>query len=291
MLAKEKSQTIEVLTRKLTELKGQRSIAGKDADERAERRDRLNEQVHTLRAEVQKLRAERDELNEEVRKLKQQRSEAVSKIREKIAELKDISQERKAIAENRPLRSYQSLKKELEDLEWKVQTTSHTLQEDKEMMEKVRHLETQLSIYRKLEKFSQKASELRNQLNALKNKNENCHQKITALAQRSQELHKNMLEKVEEEKRKKKGADDMHKQFLEARAKTKPLQDEIISVSAQILQLRKGLQEAEQKQKKESEDTLRQTIEKQAKEKLKRGEKLSWEEFQLLAEKGMTSQD
>lgn len=291
MLAKEKSQTIEVLTRKLTELKGQRSIAGKDADERAERRDRLNEQVHTLRAEVQKLRAERDELNEEVRKLKQQRSEAVSKIREKIAELKDISQERKAIAENRPLRSYQSLKKELEDLEWKVQTTSHTLQEDKEMMEKARHLETQLSIYRKLEKFSQKASELRNQLNALKNENENCHQKITALAQRSQELHKNMLEKVEEEKRKKKGADDMHKQFLEARAKTRPLQDEIISVSAQILQLRKGLQEAEQKQKKESEDTLRQTIEKQAKEKLKRGEKLSWEEFQLLAEKGMTSQD
>jgi len=291
LLAKEKSQTIEVLTRKLTELKGQRSIAGKDADERAERRDRLNEQVHTLRAEVQKLRAERDELNEEVRKLKQQRSEAVSKIREKIAELKDISQERKAIAENRPLRSYQSLKKELEDLEWKVQTTSHTLQEDKEMMEKARHLETQLSIYRKLEKFSQKASELRNQLNALKNENENCHQKITALAQRSQELHKNMLEKVEEEKRKKKGADDMHKQFLEARAKTRPLQDEIISVSAQILQLRKGLQEAEQKQKKESEDTLRQTIEKQAKEKLKRGEKLSWEEFQLLAEKGMTSQD
>jgi uncharacterized coiled-coil DUF342 family protein len=291
LLAKEKSQTIEVLTRKLTELKGKRSIAGKDADERAERRDRLNEQVHTLRAEVQKLRAERDELNEEVRKLKQQRSEAVSKIREKIAELKDISQERKAIAENRPLRSYQSLKKELEDLEWKVQTTSHTLQEDKEMMEKARHLETQLSIYRKLEKFSQKASELRNQLNALKNENENCHQKITALAQRSQELHKNMLEKVEEEKRKKEGADDMHKQFLEARAKTRPLQDEIISVSAQILQLRKGLQEAEQKQKKESEDTLRQTIEKQAKEKLKRGEKLSWEEFQLLAEKGMTSQD
>jgi uncharacterized coiled-coil DUF342 family protein len=55
--------------------------------------------------------------------------------------------------------------------------------------------------------------------------------------------------------------------------------------------LRKGLQEAEQKHKKESEDSFRQTIEERAKEKLKRGEKLTWEEFQLLAEKGMTSQD
>ena len=83
----------------------------------------------------------------------------------------------------------------------------------------------------------------------------------------------------------------MHKQFLEARMKVKPLQDDVVAVSAQMLQLRKGLREAEQKQKKESEDTLRQTIENQAREKLRRGEKLSWEEFQLLAEKGMTSQD
>jgi uncharacterized coiled-coil DUF342 family protein len=51
------------------------------------------------------------------------------------------------------------------------------------------------------------------------------------------------------------------------------------------------LQETDKKQKKESEDTLRQKIEEQAREKLKRREKLSWEEFQLLAEKGMTSQD
>jgi len=291
LASKEKSQTIEVLTRKLAELRDQRNMADKDVDELAERRDRLNEQVRTLRADVQKIRAERDELNEEVRKLKQQRSEGVSKIREKIAELKDVIQERKAIAENRPIRSYQSLKKELEDLEWKVQTTSHTVQEDKEMMEKVRHLETQLGIYRKLEKFSQRASELRNQLNSLRNENENCHRKITTHAQRSQELHKKMFEKVEEGKRKKKEADEMHKQFLEARARMKPLQDEIISVSSQIRQLRKGLQDAEQRQKKESENTLRQKIEEQAKEKLKRGEKLSWEEFQLLAEKGMTSQD
>ncbi len=291
MSENKKSPTIDALTQKLAELKEQRSIACKDADERAERRDKLNEQVRTLQAEVQKLRATRDGLNEEVRKLKQQRSAAVSKIREKIEELRAISQEKRTIVEDKPSRSYPSLKKELEEVEWKVQTTSHTLQEDKEMMEQVKQLETQLSVYRKIEKSSQKASDLRNQVDTLKNENEVRHKKLTTLAQRSQELHKNMLEKVEEAKTKRKEADEMHKQFLEARMKAKPLQDEIVAVSAQMLQLRKNLQETDQKQKKESEDKLRQKIEEQAREKLKRREKLSWEEFQLLAEKGMTSQD
>jgi uncharacterized coiled-coil DUF342 family protein len=287
----EKNPAIESLAQKLTELKEQKSIAAKDAYERAERRDKLNEQVRTLRAEIQKLHTTRDELNEEVKELKEQRSAAVSKIREKIEELRAVSQEKSMIAQDKPPRPYQSLKEELEEVEWKVQTTSHTLQEDKEMMVQVKQLETQLSVYRKIEKLSQKGSELRSYVNTLKNENEVRHQKLTTLAQRSQELHKNMLEKIEEAKTKGKEADEMHKQFLEAKVKAKPLQDEIVTVSAQMLQLRKGLQEAEQKQKKESEDTLRQTIEKQAREKLKRGEKLSWEEFQLLAEKGMTSQD
>jgi uncharacterized coiled-coil DUF342 family protein len=288
---KEKSQTIAVLIEKLAELKEQRSVAGREADERAERRDRINEQVHTLRDEVQNLRTKRDEINEEVKKLKPQRSASASKIREKVAELRNISQERRAILEDKPPRSYQSLKNELEDVDWKVQTTSHTLQEDKEMMAQVKQLETELSVYRKLEKASKKASELRGQVSVLRNEHESCHQKITSLAQGSQELHKSMLEKVEEAKKKKKEADDMHKHFLEARAKLDPLQDEITVVSVQLLQLRKGLQEEEQKHKKESEDSLRQTIEERAKEKLKRGQKLTWEEFQLLAEKGMTSQD
>lgn len=290
MSGNEKDRAIESLVQKLMELKEQRSIVVKNADERAERRDKLNEQIRTLRAGIQKLRTTRDELNQEVKKLKEQRSAAVSKIREKIDELKAVSQEKRMIAEDRPSRSYHSLKKELEDIEWKIQTTSHTLQEDKEMMAQVKQLETQLNVYRKIEKLSQKGSELRNQVNTLKSENETLHQKVTTLAQRSQELHGNMLEKVEEARTKRKEADEMHKQFLEARMKAKPLQDEIVTVSAQMLQLRKGLQEAEQKQKKESEDTLRQAIEKQAREKLKRGEKLSWEEFQLLAEKGITSQ-
>jgi len=48
---------------------------------------------------------------------------------------------------------------------------------------------------------------------------------------------------------------------------------------------------SEEKEKKKKDEALREEFERQAREKLKRGEKLTWQEFQLLAEKGMTAQD
>jgi len=47
----------------------------------------------------------------------------------------------------------------------------------------------------------------------------------------------------------------------------------------------------EEREKKKNEEVLRKKLEKRAREKLKRGEKLTWEEFQILAEKGIGTQD
>jgi len=82
----------------------------------------------------------------------------------------------------------------------------------------------------------------------------------------------------------------MHQQFLQAKEGTRPLREEMKVVLNQIRQLKGEIREETQKERKQSEDTLRETLETQAKEKLKRGEKLTWEEFQLLAEKGITEQ-
>ncbi|MEM3061646.1 MAG: hypothetical protein QW265_04475 [Candidatus Bathyarchaeia archaeon] len=59
-----------------------------------------------------------------------------------------------------------------------------------------------------------------------------------------------------------------------------------------ILNERKDLSRDEilglmEKKKKEAEEKLLESVEKQALEKLKRGEKLTWEEFKVLAEKGL----
>jgi uncharacterized coiled-coil DUF342 family protein len=99
-----------------------------------------------------------------------------------------------------------------------------------------------------------------------------------------------MLEKIEESRAPKAEADDMHKRFLQARETTLPIREEIKAVMNRIKMLKGEILEEAQKERKESENVLRETLESRAREKLKRGEKLTWEEFQLLAEKGIAEQ-
>jgi uncharacterized coiled-coil DUF342 family protein len=226
-----------------------------------------------------------------VKELKQQRNETATKIHEKIDETRKLNEDNKDLAKKRPSTNHQALQEEIDSIEWKIQTTSMTLQEDKEHVEKVKQLETQLKVHKKLERVSQQVFKLRTEAKSLKTQSEQYHKELTENAQKSQDLHKKMFEKIEESKKSRAEADALHKQFVEAREKTRPIQDDIVKISNQTRQLKGELQEEEQKERKESESAIRETLEKRAIEKMKRGEKLSWEEFQILAEKGLTTQD
>jgi phosphoserine phosphatase len=282
---------IEELTQKLCTLKEQKGRIDSEAYEWAAKRNKLNDQVKNLQTETQRLRAERDRINEKVRELKQQRNETSEKIHEKTEEIRKLGQENKDLAKRKPSRSHQALQKEAESIDWRIQTSSLTSEEYKELVEQVKQLETQLAVHKKLEQFNQKIFELRAEIKALKTTNERRHQQLTDNAQESQQIHRRMLEKIEQSKKLKADADNMHKQFVEVKERTKPLQEEIAVIANQLRLLKGEIQQEEQKERQRGQEALRETLEKQAREKLKRGEKLSWEEFQLLAEKGVASED
>lgn len=286
-----KTQMIEELTKKLSALKEQRDKLDGEAYEWAERRNELNDKVKNLRDGILKLRAERDRINDQVKELKQQRNNTTTRIREKIEEMKKLNQESRALAKKRPSRSHQALQKEVESVDWKIQTTSLTLQEDRELVGQVKELEAQLNVYRRLEQLAQKILELRKEARALRSENGLRHQKLTKNAEESQEIHRNMIGKIEDSKKYKIEADVMHKRFLEVKEKARPVEGEMMGLANQIRQLRAEIRVEEEKERKQDQDALRETLERQAREKLKRGEKLTWEEFQLLAEKGVTAED
>jgi uncharacterized coiled-coil DUF342 family protein len=286
-----KHQKIEELSQKLSGLSDEKDKLFTEADVCAEKRNKLNEDFKKLRDEISKLKNERDDANEKVKWLKQRRSELKTKIHEKIEELKTLNQEAKTLMKKEPSRDYEALQKEFEDLEWRIQTTTLSMEEEKELVERVKQTELQLSVFRKLEKVDKKILQLRNELKALDNEGKQCHESLTGIAQKSQELHQKMLTKVEESKKIKAEADSLHKAFVQAKEKLKPIQDEMTVTEIQIKQLKGEIREEEAKGKKQSEDAVRDKLERQAREKMKRGEKLTWDEFQILAEKGMGEQD
>lgn len=284
-------QSVEEQQKCLTSLKDEKDRFGAEAEEATKKRDKLNGKFQTIRAEISGLKVKRDELNQKVQELKQKRAETKAKISEKVEQLKKLRQGAKTLERKKPRRSQQDLQKEFADTEWKIQTSSLNLQEEKELVERVRRAEVQLNIYRKLEESDKKELELRIEVKALDVEGKTCHERLTQIAQSSQETHEKMLHKIEESRRIKAEADSYHQEFIRVLEKIKAIRQEIDAIAGQVRQIQAEMREKEVKEKKLNEDSLRIKLGQQAAEKLKRGEKLTWEEFQLLSEKETETQD
>jgi uncharacterized coiled-coil DUF342 family protein len=280
-------QRIEELNDKLSLLKEQRDKLEDEACGWAEKRNRRNERFKELRDEISGLRYERDKANEKVKELKLKRDEARARIKQGIEKIKTLRQEIIVVARKKPSQTFESLKEQSDSIEWKIQTTPLTLGEEKELVEGVKQVEAQLNVYRKLEQLRQKILNLQAEIKTLQAGGKSFHDELTKIAEKSQECHEKMLEKIEESKKVTTEADGLHQMFLQTRGKAKPIQEEIANVLNQMRQVKGEMRDEEAEERKRSEEAIRTELEQHARDKLKRGEKLTWEEFQLLAEKGM----
>ncbi len=284
MTEQQKTQEIAAINQQLAALREQINKANAETKIHIEKRDKLNEQFRKLRQEVYELKNERNRLNETVKNLKQQRDEARAKIRTIIEEIKTHSQKITELKKKTPKESHRELQKELKDIEWKIQTTSLDLQEEKRLIENVKQLETQLNIYKKIEQQNKKIAELRKELKTLETNADAFHQDLTTTAQKSQEIHANMLAKINESKNIKDEADNLHSAYIQAKEQAKPLNEEMKRLTEHKKKLQDAIREEDEKRKKTAEQALKERLGSQARDKLQRGEKLSWDEFQLLAD-------
>ena len=144
MSEEHKTKKIEEMNQKLSALKEQNDRLNFEMKGWIEKRDKLNQQFRDLRSEILKLKGERDKLNEKVKDLKQQRDDARERSQEIVTEMRELSQKIIELNRGKPSRAYQTLQKDFENIEWKIQTTSLSLQEEKKLVEQVKQLETEL---------------------------------------------------------------------------------------------------------------------------------------------------
>ena len=298
MTEQQKTSDIPAINQQLDQLEKQTNQARAETLKLIEKRDKLNEQLKQLRQEIQQLKTERDTINQTVQTLKKQRDETRTTIHEIIDEIKAIREKIAELKKKTPKRSHTDLKKELEDIEWKIQTTSLDKEEERQLIENVKQLETQLRAYKKIEQQLKRITDLEQGLRKLDETADNLHTELSALAQKSQETHEKMLTEIGEAKKIKAEADTLHLAYLQTREKIEPLNEErrklaehkrqLYEIQQQRYQSQRQQDETQRQQdeatRKNAEHELKQKLETQAREKLQRGEKLTWEEFQLLAE-------
>ncbi|MCW4047728.1 MAG: hypothetical protein NWE99_09265 [Candidatus Bathyarchaeota archaeon] len=284
MATQRKADEIAAIDQQLATLKEKLAQADLEAKGHIEKRDKLNEQFRKLRNETSELKAERDSLNEKVKALKQQRDNARDRNGKIIEEIKAHSQKINELKKKTPKKSRAQLEKELQAIEWKIQTTTLDLQEEKMLVDEVKHLEMQLSAYRKIDLQHKKIAELRKELKSLETSADAAHQELMEAAQKSQELHAKMLAKIDQAKNIKAEADSIHARYVQAREQAKPIREEVKRLLAQKRMLQEAMRKEDEAKRKMAEQALKENLESQARNKLQRGEKLSWHEFQLLAE-------
>ena len=291
MSDQDKTQELASINDRIFSLREQINSSKDEISKYIEKRNKLNDQVRSLREEIDVLKQERDSLNKNVRALKQQRDDVrtnispyLQEIRERIHKVKELKEQRGGV--NRRV-----LQKELDAIEWKIMTSSLDLQEEKRLIEEVKNIGTQLSVYKKMEKQSKKIDDIKSQLKQHQDVADKFHQELVSDAQKSQDIHSKLMVKVDEMKKIREEANALHAKFVEAKEKVQPFYDEISSLMDQKRKLQAEIREEDQTKKKLKEQQIKETIGSQAKEKLDKGEKLNWLEFQLLAGDESESED
>jgi uncharacterized coiled-coil DUF342 family protein len=293
------------IRQQIASLQGQIDKANVEKEKYKEKRDQLNEKGKDINHQIREMKLHRDQINEKVRLLKQKRNEIRVKIQPIIEQIKLIREKKGALKETAPRVRQEELQDELDAIEWKIQTTSLDLQEEKRLIDEVKRLETHLSGFKKIEKQNKKIEELQIEAKKFQTEADIIHKELTELAQKSQDIHTTVLEKIEEAKKCRIEADAKHNEYKQTREHTQQWLVDIAVLTGQLKGLENSIREQrkiirekedaartdrleqleqERVRKTMDEQTLKRTLETQAREKLERGEQLSWNEFQLLTE-------
>jgi len=282
---------IHKLEQGLPALEEERNKIGSKAQEWAKKRDKLNKQARDLSEQTRELKSQRDQQNETVKDLKQLRQKTKDQAQEKIDEIRKLNLEIRSLEKKKSPKTMLTLQRELDRTEWSIQTTSLSLEEEKELVDKARQLQAEVNIHKKLRALQKGRMDAQTKLKAIQTENRLYHQRLTETAKKSQELHNKMLETMDELKEIKFRADETHQKFLQEIQRTEPILEKIRKTRNRLKELRDQLQREDEKERQRNQEALIRGIRKKAKEKLKLGKKLTWEEFQILQKEEETTQD
>jgi len=284
-LSESLEQRIGKLQQEFASLKEERDKLNLQARKWAEKRNSIHEQIKKLRTEAASLKEKRDILNDKVQKLKSLREQVKTKRKEKHVQILKSKEKITSLTERKPSRSMRSIEMEIEKLEWKILTTSLPVKEEEILVSQVRQLEAQLLTHKQIKESKEELLVLRTEEKALETKIKTCHEKLSELAEQSQEFHEKMLENLNKARNLKVEADSAHQKYVEIKQQAQNLHQKYVELLDTTKNFEKELREAEEKKQVKRQRELRKEVEERALEKLKRGEKLTWEEFKILAEK------
>ena len=262
-----------------------RDDLNKQTKEWAAKRDALNAQVREFVDEAGKRREERDNFNQKVKESKVFRDEwnqKVTKLYEEVSSLrKDIPKEEGV--------SIKTLKKQLQDLEFRQQTALLGKDEDDKIVKQISILAHEILEKEKNVTQGDDVKEIMQKLRDAKAEAEVHHKAVSEYAEKAQTAHDQMIAAYDNADRLRKEADEAQAKFIESKTNADEEHKKHIEQIKSIHDMDKDFSEAKNKGKaarKKKADTESKKEAKEIFERFKAGDKLSTEDLMALQKSG-----
>jgi phosphoserine phosphatase len=229
------------------------------------------EVIKVRNREANKYRQLRDELNKKVKTHKKERERHNKKV-------KELAEEYKKLKETVPPGNFRAMEKEINALEWKIQTRVFEIKKEDELVDRINSLKMALKDYQEILKVAKEIDRHRKE-------SKKVHKKILKLSEESQVNHEEFLKAVEKIKELEAKIDEFNKERDEVGQGLDELKEELKVLQAKGKELDKKIKdmeiEADIAVTEKSETELKEEA-KVVYERFKNGEKLDLEDIYLL---------
>lgn len=256
-----------------------------------DRRDELRGDGPSIREQMEEPRAQREELNAEVARLKRLRNEEVERARELQEKLQEIRGE---FAELDDYVSLGELQKQFRELEWRQQTTSTSIDEEREILAEMSRLTLAIEAAAEVEERlggarPEDLDQLWQEIQEARNRAQDYHEQMVALVEKAQQKHQKIIGFSEGLGPARAEAQEAHQQFVLCLQEVDEMRGRIEELRERERELRKQLDGIRARRRVEREKQERQAMDElseRARMKQKAGQKLSMDELRALFGQG-----
>jgi phosphoserine phosphatase len=235
-----------------------------------EKRNVINT-IKTKNTEANRYRKERDKLNAKIKSFKKEREKENSAAKELIEKFKKLK-------EKTPGGDFRKMQKELQVLEWKLQTSVMEAKKEDELVKRIDTLQKELRDYKDLIEISKNIDKHRK-------RSQKFHQKVLELSEESQKFHEKFLPVVESIKKLEGGIEEINKKKAEFTPTLDKYNEELDTYTRRLREIEAKIKKIEVEAEGISAGASEKELEDMAKnvyEKFKNGEKLGLDDIYLL---------
>ena len=167
------------LKKGITELKNTLNKLNVEKEEWFTEKEGLKKEVSKLISQIKKIKFSKTTDNKEVQKLKTERNKYNDEVKKLISKFKKLNSEKQKIMKDKKITfNPGEISKQIEALDYSIQTEALSFDKEKKIMIQIRHLKKQMTEAGDVQGLFKELKEVSNKIKEAKDKAEDCHKKL-----------------------------------------------------------------------------------------------------------------